>query len=76
MFTDFFADKHVVATDVDIDQYPLTRDDFKIIAVPTTVILKDGKEVERLVGVQTPAALESALAPHLSATDTPSTELA
>ena len=69
VFNDFVADKHILATDVDIDQYPLTKDDYKIMSVPTTVAVLDGEEIFRLVGVQTAAELESAFAPYLSATD-------
>ena len=65
MFNDFVEGKHILATDVDIDQYPLTKDDFKIQSVPTTVVVLDGEEIFRLVGVQTAADLEAAFAPYL-----------
>jgi hypothetical protein len=43
----------MTATNVDVEQYPMTRDDFNDQTVPTTVTLKNGEELFRLVGAKT-----------------------
>ena len=65
VFEEFVRDKHILATDVDIEQYPQTKDSFQIRTVPTTVGLVNGEEVFRLTGVQTTTQLEDAFAPYL-----------
>ena len=65
VFRQFAEAKHLVATDVDIEQYPQTKDSFQIRTVPTTVGLVNGEEVFRLTGVQTTTHLEDAFEPYL-----------
>lgn len=40
---------HIV-TIIDIDRYPQTKNRYKITSIPTTVALKNGKEMKRTVG--------------------------
>ena len=46
---------------VDIDECPDIAMDFGIMSVPTIVVLKNGVEVERLIGVQPKAVLLNAV---------------
>ncbi|MCB1213303.1 MAG: thioredoxin [Chlamydiia bacterium] len=49
--------------DVDSDREIPTR--FKIFSIPTFVILKDGQEVERVVGIKDEEGMKACLTPHL-----------
>lgn len=52
---------------VDVDEQPNIARDFAIQAMPTLVILKDGREVERLVGLRDdPKELAEILERHLA----------
>jgi thioredoxin 1 len=51
---------------VDTDASPNTRDSFGINSIPTMIVFKGGKEVERLVGFLPKPALMSKLNPYLS----------
>ncbi len=51
---------------VDTDASPGIRDSFGINSIPTVVLLKSGKEVERIVGFMPKKNLLSKLEPHLS----------
>ena len=46
---------------VNVDEEPDLARKFNIMSIPTLVIIKDGKEVQRVVGVQTKQALISML---------------
>ncbi|MFH1476495.1 MAG: thioredoxin [Verrucomicrobiota bacterium] len=48
-----------------VDEAPNSAERFGVRSIPTIVILKDGKEVERFVGVQQEARLVSTLKKHL-----------
>lgn len=50
---------------VDVDQAGAVAQQFGIMSIPTIVILKDGKEVDRKVGVMPEAALSAAIDAHL-----------
>ncbi len=50
-----------VIAKVNIDDAPQLAQRFNVTAVPTLVIFKDGKPVERIQGVQSKVALSSAL---------------
>jgi len=41
----------VIFQDIDIDKDPTTAADFKIMSIPTIVFIKDGVEVDRVVGL-------------------------
>ena len=48
-----------------VDEVPKSVGRFRISSIPTLIILKDGKEVERFVGVQRETDLVAVLAKHL-----------
>lgn len=45
-------DGRVVVGKVNVDQEPYLAHEFDVMSIPNVVILKNGKEVDRLVGVQ------------------------
>ncbi len=49
----------------DVDAEPATPSQFRIMSIPTIIIYKDGAPVEKFVGVQDIATLESAIAKHI-----------
>lgn len=51
---------------VDIDQHSHLADEYRISSVPTMIIFKDGKEVERIVGFQPKQNLIAKLEKHSS----------
>lgn len=51
---------------VDTDASPNIRDSFGINSIPTLILLKAGKEVERIVGFMPKRDILSKLGPHLS----------
>ncbi|MHC1684448.1 MAG: thioredoxin [Clostridiaceae bacterium] len=51
---------------VDIDQQSHLADEYRISSVPTMVIFKDGKEVERIVGFQPKQSLIAKLEKYSS----------
>ncbi|OGV69751.1 MAG: thioredoxin [Lentisphaerae bacterium RIFOXYA12_FULL_48_11] len=48
-----------------VDETPKSAEQFGIRSIPTLIILKDGKEVERFVGVKSEAELISVLKKHI-----------
>ena len=48
-----------------VDEAPKSAEQFGVRSIPTLVVLKDGKEIERFVGVQQEAALIAVLKKHL-----------
>jgi len=46
---------------MDVDTNPSTPQKFQIRGIPTVIVFKDGKEVDRLVGAQQKAAFVTAL---------------
>ena len=59
-----FANQAVVGK-VDVDAEPDIARTFGIMSIPTVIILKDGKEVERVVGLQPQAIYENLVKKHL-----------
>ena len=49
---------------LDVDQNAQTAAKYGIRSIPTLIIFKNGQEVDRLMGVQTKAALKEKLAAH------------
>ncbi len=45
-----YAGKILVAK-LDVDENPATAEKFQVFSIPTVVLLKDGREVERIVGL-------------------------
>jgi len=52
----------VTIVKVDIDKSPQTTTAFQVTSVPTLVLLKEGKEVKRVVGVRDADALKELIA--------------
>jgi thioredoxin 1 len=52
---------------LDIDKAPQTAQRFGIMAVPTVILLKNGKEVHRFTGVQSKEKIASLIQSHLLA---------
>ena len=48
-----------------VDEEPKTAERFGVRQIPTLVILKDGKEVDRFVGLRQEADLITALKKHI-----------
>ena len=46
---------------LDIDDHPSLTTEHNILSVPTTIILEDGKELERFVGVKTKQLIKNRL---------------
>lgn len=55
--------KAVVAK-MNVDENPKVPSDFRIMSIPTMILFKDGKPVDKAVGVQDAAALEAMIARH------------
>ena len=56
-------DVRIVALDVDGDQR--TAAEYGVLSMPTFILFKDGREVQRLVGARPKRRLEAALAPWI-----------
>ena len=54
-------DGKVVSGKVNVDDEPELAQKFGIMSIPTVIFFKDGKEVERKVGLQPAAAFTAAL---------------
>jgi thioredoxin 2 len=51
---------------MNVDDNPATSSRFGVRSIPTLLLFKDGREVDRIVGVQSKAALAARLQPFLS----------
>lgn len=49
---------------VNVDEQPALAGRFQVSGIPLLVVLKDGREVQRMVGLQTKQALMSVLSQH------------
>lgn len=47
--------------EIDVDDNPELAKEYKIKNLPTLILIKDGKEVQRLVGVHSPTKIEQFL---------------
>jgi thioredoxin 1 len=50
---------------IDVDSDPMLAQRFGVRGVPTVVVLKDGREVDRFVGAAPRSAILGRIAPHL-----------
>jgi thioredoxin 1 len=50
---------------LNVDQNPQTAMQYGVQSIPTLIIFKNGKEVERLIGYMSKAKLMSKIEPHL-----------
>lgn len=55
----------VVVGKLDVDGNPLIAGRFRVQSIPTLLILKEGEEVGRILGVQSKEAILQQLEPHL-----------
>ncbi|WP_409967048.1 thioredoxin [Bengtsoniella intestinalis] len=58
-------DGKAVFAKVNVDDAGAVAQQFGIMSIPTMVVLKDGKEIDRSVGVLSQAALEALVQKHL-----------
>lgn len=49
---------------LDVDENPATAEKFQVFSIPTMILFKDGKEVDRLVGLCPKGRITDALAKH------------
>lgn len=49
---------------LDVDANPETAEKFQVFSIPTMVLFKDGKEVDRLVGLCPKSKIADALSKH------------
>ena len=56
----------VTVMKMDIDENPNTPNKLGIMSIPTLIIFKDGKEVDRLVGAMPKARLLERIKPHMA----------
>lgn len=52
-------DGQIIVAKLDVDNNPVTPGGFGIMGIPTVLFIKDGKEVDRIVGIQGYAAFAS-----------------
>jgi thioredoxin 1 len=58
-------DGHIVVAKLDVDNNPVTPGQFGIMGIPTVLFIKDGKEVDRIVGVQGYAAFANRIEKYI-----------
>jgi thioredoxin-like negative regulator of GroEL len=51
---------------MNVDDNPATSSRFGVRSIPTLLVFKDGREVDRIVGVQSKAAIAARLQPFLA----------
>lgn len=49
---------------LDVDENPVTAESFQVLSIPTMLIMKNGKEVDRIVGCVHKKYIEDALRKH------------
>jgi thioredoxin 1 len=59
-----YAGKVLVAK-LDVDENPQTAERFQVYSIPTVVLIKDGLEVDRIVGLCPKRNFDAALQRHL-----------
>lgn len=52
---------------VNVDENPRLASEYRAMSIPLLVVLRDGQEVDRIVGAMPAPALEQRLAPYLTA---------
>jgi thioredoxin 1 len=63
-FAEQMGDKMTVGK-INVDENPELAGQFRVMSIPTLVVLKDGEMVDQMVGVQTIDKLEEACGKHL-----------
>ncbi len=59
-----WANSWVTVGKVNVDEEPSLAQKFRVMSIPTIVVLKDGKPVEQMVGVKQQAELEAVVAKY------------
>jgi thioredoxin 1 len=59
-----YAGKAIIGK-LDVDENPATAEKFQVFSIPTMLVFKNGKEVERLVGLCAKSRIDSVLKAHL-----------
>jgi thioredoxin 1 len=59
-----YGEKIIVAK-LDVDENPCTAGLFQVYSIPTVVMMKNGKEVERIVGCMPKDCFETMLKKHM-----------
>lgn len=59
-----YAGKIVVAK-LDVDENPATAEKFQVFSIPTVILVKDGREAERIVGLCPRKQYDGVLQKHL-----------
>jgi len=55
---------------LNVDEAPDLASEYRAMSIPLLVVIRDGEEVDRIVGALPPQQLEARLAPHLGARQT------
>ena len=55
----------VLVAKVDVDANPKTAEKFQVYSIPTVIMIKDSREVERIVGLCPRKQYDSALQKHM-----------
>lgn len=63
-FSEQMGDKMTVGK-INVDENPEIAGQFRVMSIPTIIVLKDGEMVEQMVGVQTKDKLEEVTAKYL-----------
>jgi thioredoxin 1 len=62
-------DGKLIISKLDVDENPDTAQAFGVMSIPTLLVFKGGKPVDRIVGFQQKAQLKKRLAAHYAAPD-------
>ena len=63
-FADKMGDKMTVGK-INVDENPEIAGQFRVMSIPTLIVLKDGEMVDQMVGVQSVEKLEETCAKYL-----------
>ncbi|HTY75951.1 MAG TPA: thioredoxin [Candidatus Nanoarchaeia archaeon] len=55
----------VVVAKLDVDENPGTAEKFQVYSIPTVILIKDGHEVDRIVGLCPKKQYDAALQKHM-----------
>lgn len=54
----------ILISKLDVDENPATAERFQVFSIPTMIIFKEGKEVERIVGMCPKSRITDSLSKH------------
>ena len=55
----------VLVGKLDVDENPETAERFQVVSIPTVLVIKDGHEIDRIVGCVPKKHIENAITKHL-----------